>query len=184
MKVTAVRAAIALGVGLALGCVAPAPTPPERTGLRVMPGFGSDADGLAEGWRRYAEARIEGPVVGSHRRGSPDPASFEEEVFAREFLARAWRELAARNGWSDRYLEELGRVESEGWLREYTWECLHVLRGLEPAGLAMEDFRDWLETELPGHMVETWVTGHTEDDRVVFHVGEQAHAPYRCARAD
>ena len=38
--------AAVLAAGLALGCVAPAPAPPERSELRVLPGFGGEADSL------------------------------------------------------------------------------------------------------------------------------------------
>ena len=169
---------------VALACAQAAPKPPRATELSVAPGFGDEADGLDEAWRRYAQARVAGPLSRAGRRGSPDPPSFEEEVFAREYMVRVWSELAAERGYRDRYLEELALVQAEGFLREYTWECLHVLRGIEPSGLELAAFRPWFEARLPDHRVETWVAAHSESDRVHFQVGRPAHAPYLCTGTD
>lgn len=166
-------------LGAALTATAVLACTPPGARVDLQPGFEEEDRARAEAWQRYARARSEGPPIAEHW-PSLDPPPFEQEVYARRFLARVWRELAEKRGYRDDYLDALAEVEAADYLREYTWQCLHVLRGLEPDDLRMDEFRSWFARELPEHRVETWVSARREGDTIVYDLGRRAHAPYAC----
>ena len=183
MKRSACSAMLLLPV---LACAAPgAAKLPQPTESRVEfnPNFGSGSDGLAPGWLGYAMARVAGPPEAGLETPSANPAPFEEEAYARESLALIWGELAAERGYRDKYLGDLVKVQTAGFIREYTWECIRTLKGEAPSGLDLAGFRAWFASNLKGHQVESWSFAVEENGAVVVHVGEPAHTPYQCVPA-
>jgi hypothetical protein len=83
--------------------------------------------------------------------------SFEEEVAARDGCARVWRDLKAKDGNSDRYLDDLAAVQAAGFLREYTWAFFRDPGWSVPEGLRLAEFDQWRQLHLQNHRPETRV---------------------------
>jgi hypothetical protein len=161
-----------------LGCVGrPEPTPAT---MHFRAGFGNEANGLAPGWMGYAMARMVGDSQTGAQGPSADPAPFGEEAHARESLALIWGELAKKDGYRDRYLEDLVRIQKAGFIREYTWTCVLERRSSPHADLMIRDFAAWLIRELPNHEVETHVRAVLRDGGIVVEVGWTDAGPRPC----
>lgn len=95
--------------------------------------------------------------------GGDNPArasSFECEFTARQQLVNTWEEKHAINQEiTSEYLEALSAVNQAGFLAEYT---AHYFRSKDwqlPAGLRVDEFRDWRREHLRRHRPETRITG-------------------------
>ncbi len=93
--------------------------------------------------------------------GGPNPArnsSFQCEMKARHLLAERWAELASIND-HDRYLDELQRTDTAGFIAEYTAYYLPRKGWQIPADLNDREFTRWRKTHLPHHRTETRIVG-------------------------
>jgi hypothetical protein len=84
-------------------------------------------------------------------------ASFEEELRARRVSLGAFREMApADAGQVSSYFQDLDRVESAGYLREYVWRYLHKPDWHElPPDLRLTAFDEWRSQHLRDHIAVT-----------------------------
>ncbi len=83
--------------------------------------------------------------------------SFAEEVEARDACAQVWRDLKAKDGRSDRYLDDLATVQAAGFLREYTRVSFRDPGWSVPEGLRLAEFDQWRQPHLRNHRPETRV---------------------------
>jgi hypothetical protein len=84
-------------------------------------------------------------------------ASFEEELRARRVALGAFREMTqADAGPASSYFEDLDRVESAGYLREYVWRYLRRADWREmPPDLRLAAFDEWRSQHLRDHIAVT-----------------------------
>lgn len=94
---------------------------------------------------------------------------FDEEVFARGEAAKMYRELRSKGSGTDSaYFNDLEKVDSAGFMREYVWQYLHRdAWGAAPEALRSSDFERWARSNLGQHAVET-------RGRVAFQTGTTA----------
>lgn len=81
--------------------------------------------------------------------------TFTEEVEARKGCAGLWREVRAKDGLTNRYLDDLVAVEEEDFLREYIWTYLKDVTWVQPEGLRLPEFDRWRSINLRDHRPET-----------------------------
>ena len=95
---------------------------------------------------RIADTAPEGPYI----------PSFEAELHARQAQLGMWRELNAKRAYSLRYMDEMLKVESSGFLREYLWQHhRHPSWGPSPTDLRGREFSRWQSKNLVGHVPQT-----------------------------
>lgn len=87
----------------------------------------------------------------------PQPAEFEEEVWARDTATQVYVELRQK----DRdlgvpYFDDLVRVRAAGFLREYVWIYLNRSGWRDPGGLRIKEFEAWQRVNLVGHRAVTY----------------------------
>ena len=109
-----------------------------------------------------------------------NPATFEEELDARESAAKIWGELSDKEHLTDPYFADLQKVGSAGFLREYVWYCVPHPPWKQAAGLRQEAFAQWLSERLPDHRVETWVSTFPAKSGGRVVLGVQPHQPTTC----
>jgi hypothetical protein len=108
--------------------------------------------------------------------------TFDEEVYARETLAKVWYGLHKKEGVSDYYLSQLAMAERSGFIREYVWACLSYRGWEKPSDLRERDFSSWFAVEIPGHLAETRASVQQRGEKIVVSVGSSTHTPVSCAR--
>lgn len=83
----------------------------------------------------------------------PFVPSFEAELHARQSQLQVWRELSEKGTPSFPYMEEMLRVASAGYLREYIWRHHPQSNwGVPPADLRMDVFMQWSTENLRDHL--------------------------------
>jgi hypothetical protein len=93
-------------------------------------------------------------AASSKKTGGNDLWSPEQEVTAREVLVKAW--TATKQGDHDAYLDDLQRVFSAGFMREYVWVYLRSPSWeQEPSGLRLAEFNSWATANFRAHRAET-----------------------------
>jgi hypothetical protein len=94
---------------------------------------------------------------------------FDEEVFARSEAAKIYRELRSKGrGTDSAYFNDLEKVDSAGFMREYVWQYLRRdTWSVAPEALRNSDFERWARSNLGQHAVET-------RGRVAFQTGTTA----------
>jgi hypothetical protein len=180
-------------VGIALVVIASACTSapveaepkPESSIIEYDPNIGTERDGRAPAWLAYGLARrlwIDSKFFETHPDESVYRYTFEEEVYARETLAKVWYGLHEKEGVSDYYLSQLANAERSGFIREYVWACLSYRGWEKPPDLRQREFSSWFAVEIPDHRAETRASVQQRGDKIVVSVGPSAHAPVPCAR--
>jgi hypothetical protein len=117
-------------------------------------------EGVTGAWIGYALARANWisehvepgtPLAGTYSR------SFEEELAGREALVKIWGELKEKDSkLADPYLDGLGSVVREGFVKEYVWTHLRGKEWKEPSPpLRLEEFAQWMKVNWPTHQAET-----------------------------
>ena len=95
--------------------------------------------------------------------GGSNPArasSFECEFDARNLLVDAWEEKRSVNqDISDAYLDVLSDVSAAGFLAEYVSHYFGRKNWQLPAGLRVDEFRQWRRVHLRRHRPVTRITG-------------------------
>jgi hypothetical protein len=118
-----------------------------------------DPDPVLQSWVSYSLTRSACQL----QIGGENPAratSFGCELTAREHLLETWEEHRARNpSSSDRYLDELLRVQAAGYLDEYVLHYFRRGKWREPAGLDSRGFEPWRKLHLRRHRPETRIIG-------------------------
>jgi hypothetical protein len=169
-------AVAAIGVGACAG---------HGPAVEVAPTFFElqEKSGQREAWLAYAMKRrlwIDGTFHERYPRETVYRYTFEEELDAREAASSVWAEMRDGNRLSDRYFEELDRVRSAGYLPEYVWYCLPREHWETPRGLRTREFAQWLNANLPEHVVITGASLSRAADGLHMVVGVAAHPPRRC----
>ncbi len=139
--------------------------------------------GRFNGWLGYALARRIWIDSKFHKRFTNESRyqyTYDEELDARESASKIWSELAAKEHFDDRYFADLGRIEDAGFMREYVWFCVPHPAWIKPAGLKDANFAAWLSSNLPSHVVETWVSAMPLPRPQHVVLGLEAHRPMRC----
>lgn len=118
-----------------------------------------DSDPVLQSWVSYSLTRSACQL----QMGGDNPAratSFECELTAREHLLETWAEHRVKNpGISDRYLDELMRVQSAGYLDEYVGRYFRKKTWRIPPSLERERFGAWRKLNLRRHEPETRIVG-------------------------
>jgi hypothetical protein len=168
------RSAVALGLSIALAaCAAEKPIAPRADGA---PHFGPDGKEakLVVNWEQSAlpqrdwapwlayllgriEYRSKKNIAETYY--GPQPAGFEEEVWARDTAAQVYVELRQKDRDLDvPYFDDLVRVRAAGFLREYVWIYLNRSGWRDPGGLRIKEFEAWQRVNLAGHRAVTYGT--------------------------
>jgi hypothetical protein len=93
-----------------------------------------------------ANSAPEGPYV----------PTFDAELHARQAQLKIWRELNEKGSYSLKYMDEMQKVESSGFLREYIWQHhRNASWGPMPADLRTDEFLRWQLENLVGHVPQT-----------------------------
>jgi hypothetical protein len=96
--------------------------------------------------RKILDTAPDGPYV----------PSYEAEFEARQRQLKIWRELNEKSSYSLRYMDEMQKVESSGYLPEYIWHHHSgPTWGAPPAILRTEAFLKWASENLVGHVPHT-----------------------------
>jgi hypothetical protein len=119
-------------------------------------------ESVCSAWLGYGLARsnwIAENILDDLLSGKTYLHSFDEEYAGREALATIWSELKESEPLAaDKYLDELLSVMKAGFLREYVWLYLKSPDwNLEPEGLRLNEFKDWMKIHAKEHIVETLV---------------------------
>ena len=165
------RAAFALCLSVALAaCAAEKPPPPSA----AAPHFGPDGkeaklvvnwdqSSLPQRdwapWLAYLLGRIEyrSKKNIAETYYGPQPAGFEEEVWARDTATQVYVELRKKERDLDvPYFDDLVRVRAAGFLREYVWIYLNRSGWSDPGGLRIKEFEAWQRVNLAGHRAVTY----------------------------
>ncbi len=86
----------------------------------------------------------------------PFVPSFEAEFYARQNQLQVWRELSEKGTPPLPYMEEMLRVASAGYLREYLWQHHRQPNwGAPPVDIRMETFSQWSVENLRDHSPQT-----------------------------
>lgn len=85
--------------------------------------------------------------------------TFEEDLRARETLAKIWKELKeTAPGNKDPYLDAVATVYDAGYLSEYVWVYLKKDNwNKQPQGLKLDEFAKWRKKNLALHQARTLV---------------------------
>jgi hypothetical protein len=95
---------------------------------------------------RVADTAPEGPFI----------PSYEAELHARQLLLKIWRQLNEKKPYVLRYMDELQKVETAGFLREYVWQHHRQTNwGPPPSDLRTDAFLQWQGEYLQGHVAHT-----------------------------
>ena len=140
---------------LLVGCAAQTASGPG-SGTEIVVDRSVPQHALAP-WLAYAGSRVVWMEKTFFERNPGAAAyrySFAEEVEARDWCAQVWRDLKAKDGRSDRYLDDLVAVQEAGFLREYTWVFLRDAGWSAPEGLRLTEFDQWRRLHLPAHRPE------------------------------
>ena len=125
----------------------------------LAPAAMGSADPALQSWVRYSLMRSACQL----ELGGPNPAragSFDCEYKARKHLIGAWREQREEHpGAADAYLDDLLRVDAAQFLPEYVAYYHHQRDWEIPAGLDPDGFRAWRRKSIPGHRLQTRLTG-------------------------
>jgi len=118
------------------------------------------AEEISAAWMGYAFARLNWvmPYFSSEELGGEHyQRSFEEELKARETLARIWEELKINTPeLEDPYLNDLQLIRASGFLPEYVWIYFSQETWSDPAqDLRLEEFQAWQAKNLPDHVAQT-----------------------------
>lgn len=119
----------------------------------------TSSDPAVQSWVSYSLGRSACQL----NQESDNPArasSFQCELRARRLLLDSWQERK-RIGVEpeDPYLDELERVQTAGYLREYVARYFTRRHWAVPIDLQVDSFADWSDKNLPGHKPQTKLTG-------------------------
>ena len=119
----------------------------------------TDTDPVLQSWVSYSLSRSACQL----QIGGENPAresSFECEFGARAQLVESWSEQrAGQPHVTDKYLDELARVEEAGFLPEYVADNFRRRDWQLPADLDQRAYEDWRRTHLPRHRPVTRLIG-------------------------
>ncbi len=119
----------------------------------------ADSDPVLQSWVSYSLTRSACQL----QSGSDNPArasSFDCELTARRLMLDTWLEKKAFDpAAEDRYLDSLCSVRAAGYLDEYVARYLAKSNWTVPDNLQDYAFDQWAAQNLPGHRVETRITG-------------------------
>jgi len=110
-------------------------------------------------WFDYLQAKVKllGPADPKTPASEFHVWSYQEELAARDTLARAWaaqKKLASAV--QDEYLDALLQVSQAGFLHEYVWVFLRSTSWSDaPSDSRLAKFATWSAKNLSGHKVET-----------------------------
>ena len=88
--------------------------------------------------------------------------TFAEEVEARMYCVRLWRDVKAKDGVRNRYLDDLITVMDAGFLEEYVWTYFRDSNWKESNILRLVEFDHWQSLHLRGHEPETRAVAKNE----------------------
>jgi len=84
--------------------------------------------------------------------------TYEEELESRTAMATVWKELKGKDDTlKEPYLDDLIKVEENGFLKEYVWQINRSERWKKPTGLKLEEFKTWGRKNIPKHKPQTRV---------------------------
>ncbi|MBW9267278.1 MAG: hypothetical protein K1563_20850 [Candidatus Thiodiazotropha sp. (ex. Lucinisca nassula)] len=134
-----------LAVGISLPGFSAAGKPTVRLNKQLMAKQNQSAYWLAYGTALAAWDPKSVPNI--------ENESFEREVFARSALASIWISMK-QSGKKviDPTIEDLANIYNAGYMREYVWKYLDVSRAVIPSGLREEEFTNWEQSNLRGHV--------------------------------
>ncbi|HKC58682.1 MAG TPA: hypothetical protein VKB92_01210 [Myxococcales bacterium] len=111
-------------------------------------------------WLGYLMAR--GRFIAEHPDSHPREVgavipTFEEEVEARSTATQIYRELRQKDEeLAVAYFDDLMRVDSASFMREYVWTYLHQPTWRKvPDNLRLQEFETWCSDNLANHYVVT-----------------------------
>ena len=140
-----------------LVCASPAPAGALDVSINFNPGEGSQEDAL---WLGYLLARA--GYIEKHRdlyqqRTGIITPLFAEEVAARSDATKIYRELQQKDhDLNVAYFNDLSRVQSSSFMREYVWTYLRQPTWGETFGdLRLAEFDAWRHTNLTNHRAIT-----------------------------
>jgi Tetratricopeptide repeat len=140
-----------------LVCASPAPAGALDVSINFNPGKGNHEDAL---WLGYLMARA--AYIEKHRASYPQTTgiitpTFAEEVAARSSAATIYRELQQKDhDLKVAYFNDLSRVQSSSFMREYVWTYLHQPSwGAAPDDLRLTNFDEWRKANLADHQAIT-----------------------------
>jgi hypothetical protein len=112
-------------------------------------------------WMTYLLTRAAQIAQESSRQDLPPgdwQAGFDEEVRARTMAVNTFRNMKSKGPQPrSAYFNDLDRVESAGFLREYAWRYLHGASWTTlPPGLKLPAFDEWRAAYIPNHKAVTY----------------------------
>jgi len=155
---------LVLAVLIITGGCATTPKTKEERECEIILDSSLPADvNLVAAWSAYASARAqwyEEKFFETHPSEREYRHTFEEEIFAREVLARIWSELSQKDASiHNQYLDELVLVFENDYLKEYVFFYFEDSRwNVDHKGLRMIEFIQWAEKNIPQHKPETRAT--------------------------
>lgn len=79
--------------------------------------------------------------------------AFEREVFARSGLASIWISLKQKGKKVvDPTIDDLAKIYSAGFMREYVWKYMNIPRDVKPSNLKESKFKEWEQSNLLRHI--------------------------------
>jgi hypothetical protein len=112
-------------------------------------------------WISYGAARLywrSENKVNTPEKGVPVPATYEEELFSRQYLLSMWRKLKGEKDAKDLYLDTLEKVERAEFLDEYVHRYLvRNPKWEDSATNTLSEFDKWCKKNLADHVPLTAV---------------------------
>lgn len=141
---------------LLLSCVS-SPASKEKYVMVIDPIFYGESVSK-ESWLIYA-GKIEENIKEFYSKNPNGKyvISFETEMNARNFMMFYYTVNKSRNNIIDNYLEELIRIREANIFEEYVFICFHQDEWGYNENLKLEEFRDWMQNNIPDHIPLTLI---------------------------
>ena len=98
------------------------------------------------GWMAYGLS-LKAWLVELGKNGKPN--LYKREVFARSKTALIWQELRENKTVTpDKDLDALVAINDANYMGEYVWIYIHKSLGMQPSGLKLDQFMQWMTANL------------------------------------